>query len=280
MTLTIILAINSNAQTFESNFLGEDYLLYKGVLFKLKDNADPGYFSYTFYSDLKYFQSDYEDINVIYPEKEYHFNTIKDSLANRIFIVEDIVDKNGGAYTGSSFLYGPPIFILKDTTTKQKIYYKYDSKDESKFQFNTSKIVLDEKIYSKMVRNVDDFTDVIELYPYYGTSSMNIHKYIRKTGTFYYLWLDTHGSTVVVDGTGVIILFTDGTKWTNPEKIDVEADSKGFEYHAFITLTQADLITFSTKKIKKIRLYIFDEEVNSFDADKFKIFAKCIREAK
>ena len=83
-----------------------------------------------------------------------------------------------------------------------------------------------------------------------------------------------------VNKTGVIILFTDGTKWTRQSEIDVDAESDGFEYSAFIPLTQEDLITFSTKKIKKFRLYIYDEEIGSCDADRFKIFVKCIKGSK
>ncbi len=109
---------------------------------------------------------------------------------------------------------------------------------------------------------------------------MIIYKHINKGKSVYYLSLRTYGSTVNVNETGVIILFTDGTKWTRQSKIDVDAESSGFEYSAFITLALTDLTTFSTKKIKKFRLYIYDEVVNSSDADKFKLFVKCVKETK
>ena len=86
----ILICLTSNAQKFEHNYLGKDFLLYKGAFFKLKEDASVDGFSHAFYSDLKYCQSSY-DKNVIYSAKEYYFNTAKDSLLNRVFIVENII---------------------------------------------------------------------------------------------------------------------------------------------------------------------------------------------
>ena len=296
LTLTTIF-FNANSQTFKHNFLGSDFMLYKGTLLKLKDDKIL-LLSFAFYSDLKYCQSDLN--TVIYPDtagitfhssstEKYKFITVKDSLANRIFIVQDIVDKSGGSCnTNTTFSFpDKPIFILKDTATQQLIYYKYDKEYENNFPFNTSPIdfsTLEKTFCSKIFRKVDDFTEDVKLsspmYTAYKIASMIIYKDISKTKTSYYLRLNTKGSTVTVNGTGATILFTDGTKWSKPDKIDVKAGSNGFDYSAFITLTQADLVTLTTKAIKKYRLYIYDEEVNQSDADKFKIYVKCIREAK
>ncbi|SFI14090.1 hypothetical protein [Halpernia frigidisoli] len=67
--------------TFEQNYLGDEFSLYKGVLLKLIDNPISG-FDHTFYSDIKYCQSAYDN-NVIYPDTKYNFVTVKDSLKNR-----------------------------------------------------------------------------------------------------------------------------------------------------------------------------------------------------
>lgn len=286
LILTILIfGLKSNAQIYEHNFLGEDFLLYKGVFVKLKDGALSG-FGHTFYSDLKYCQSAYDN-NVIYPNTKYNYNTEKDSLVNHIFIVENIVDKNGITWNDkikSSYL-DKPLIVLKDTLTKQIIYYKYDKEYENNFPFNTSKISYDEKVFcSKLKREIDDFTGEIKISSPISSgrqlSPMTIYKHINKSKTVYYLRLRTYGSTLNVSETGVIVLFTDGTKWIKQSKIDVDAESNGFEYSAFINLTPTDLISFSTKKIKKFRLYIYDKEVNSSDADKFKLFVKCVKETK
>jgi hypothetical protein len=277
-----LIFIHSKAQTFEPNFLGNDFQLYKGSLLKLKDDAITG-FSFSFYSDIKYCKTDYDN-NVVYPDLQYNFNTAKDSLANRVFKVDDIVDNDGVSLKNSSSLDNK-IFILKDVTTNQIIYFKYDSENDFNFPFNTSKIVLDEKIFcSKIERSIDDFTGNIKfnspLFTNLGIASTIIYKEIKNNKTVYFLSLKTSGSTVIVNGIGVTILFTDGTKWVKSSKVDIQAENEGFVYSSFINLTPADLITFSTKKIKKFRLNIFDEEINSSEADKFKIYVKCIKEAK
>jgi hypothetical protein len=271
--------------TFEQNFLGEEFFLYKGVLLKLIDNPISG-FGHAFYSDLKYCQSAYDN-NVIYPDTKYNFNTVKDSLMNRIFIVENIIDKTGKEWneTAKTDYFTNPLFVLKDTLTGQIIYYKYDKVYKHFFPFNTSKINYPADYFcSKIEKEKDEFTGEIKfsspLMSGRQISPMTIYKHINKGKAVYYLSLRTTGSTVNVNETGVIILFQDGSKWTRASKIDVDAGSTGFDYSAFITLTPADLITFSTKKIKKFRLYIYDEEVNSSDADIFKLYTECIKNSK
>ncbi len=272
--------LKSNAQTFENNFLGDDFMLYKGVYFKLKEDAISG-FNHVFYEDIKYCQSLY-DKKVIYPETKFFFRTEKDSLANKIFLVDKIISKNGNVHSGLSSLYDNPIFILKDTVTKKIIYYKYDKQYEFNFPFITTKINFDEKAFcTKIESQKDDFTNVLKfnspISNNYEISPMIIYKEINDSKSKYFLSLRTNGSTVNVDGTGVIILFSDGSKWTKPVKINVKAGKDNFIYTAFINLTPEDLNIFSTKKIKKYRLYIYDEIINPSDADKFNIYVNCIK---
>lgn len=274
------------AQTaFEHNFLGDEFPLYKGVFIKLIDDSASG-FGHTFYSDLKYCQSAYDD-NVIYPDTKYKFNTVGDSLKNRVFFIENIVDKTGQEWNDSSKedYFAKPLFVLKDTASGQKIYYKYDKDFELSFPFNTSKINYPANYFcSKLEKEKDEFTNKVKISsPIISggkISPMTIYKHISNGKSVYYLSLRTIGKTVNINKSGVIVLFQDGTKWTRASQIDVEAESNGFEYSAFISLTPTDLLTFSTKKIKKFRLYIYDEEVNSSAAERFKLFTECIKKAK
>ena len=66
----------------------------------------------------------------------------KSSLKNKTFLVENIIDKTGQEWNENSKTdyFAKPIFLLKDTLTGQKIYYKYDKEYEHNFPFNTSKI--------------------------------------------------------------------------------------------------------------------------------------------
>tara|TARA_R110001632_G_scaffold219438_1_gene348973 strand:- start:292 stop:1164 length:873 start_codon:yes stop_codon:yes gene_type:complete len=273
-----------NAQTFKENFLGEDFMQYKGALLKLKDNPISK-FSYKFYSDLEYCQNPY-DRNVIYPDIKYSFSTVKDSLSNRTFKVEDIVGKDGGPFSGRLSLSNKPILVLKDTKTGQTIYYVYGKKYDYEFPFLVSGIEIDAAVFcAKIERKADDFTDELSFHsPSFNgsqASSMTINKYIKGSDTDYYLSLRAYGASVSVGETGVIILFQDGTKMNKPsEEIDVDAGENGYTYSAWITLTAAEVESFSVKTIKKFRLYIYDKEVSPSEADKFTHYAKCIVDKK
>lgn len=137
---------------------------------------------------------------------------------------------------------------------------------------------------AEIEKKKDDFTDELRfnspIMNGLHTSRMTIFKYVAEDKATYYLSLRTVGSTVSVNKTGVIVLFEDGTKWMKDSEIDVKAGSDGFNYSAFITLKSADLKTFSTKKVKKFRLYIYDEDVDPVDAEKFMRYTECIRAAK
>jgi hypothetical protein len=286
LLLTILtFVLKSNAQTLESNFLGDDFLQYKGVYFTIKDDKKSG-LSCMMYDSLIYLQKPY-DKNVIYPESKNSPYSNYDSLQGRTFVVDNIVDKAGADWTveKKGNVFDKPIMMLRDTITNQVIYYSYDASSSYNFIFNTSKIVFDQKFAcSKIERKIDDFTKEININSpitsRYSISPMIIYKDIIKGNAVYRLNLTTTGSTINVNETGVIILFDDGTKWTKQSKINVSAGSYGYQYTSYITLNANDLITFSTKKIKKFRLYIYDQEVSSNDGDMFKMYVKCVKETK
>lgn len=282
-TLFVMALTNLTAQTFNENFLGEDFLQYKGALFKLKDNTISG-FGHAFYADLQYCQKPFDN-NVIYPDTKYSFNTVKDSLINRIFLVEDIIGKDGNAFSGGSY-FDKPIFLLRDTTTKQAIYYLYDKQYQHNFPFLTSKITFDiNALCAKIERKTDDFTNEITINnPIIEggkISSMILYKTITNSKVLYSLNLSTYGNTVNVGESGVIILFDDGTKMNKPSiKVDVNSNAKGFEYTAYIPLTETEVKLLTTKKITKFRLFIYDEVVSPSFAEKFTYYVKCVMDKK
>jgi hypothetical protein len=241
-------------------------------------------FTGAFYDDLKYLQSNFDE-NVIYPDSVYKYITVKDSLINRIFAVEKIIDKSGDEYN-TLVNYSKPIFILKDTLTKQIIYFRYDYQNESNFPFLISRIKFDEKVLcSQIEKYIDEFTGEIKfsspMFDNHNFLSTSVEKVINNAKTQYFLSLTTHGSTAVVNGTGATILFTDGTKLIkSTAKVDVNVTSDGFDYSVFMSLTPSDLALLKTKKIKKFRLYIFDEDVKSIESERFKVYMNCIVNAK
>jgi len=284
--IILITFFKSDAQKFESIFLGDDFLHYKGSFLKIKSDASWG-FPYAFYEDLKYCKSAY-DRNVIYPDTdpEHSFKTVKDSLFNRIFVVVDIVDIEGNIYKDTVSFQEKPIFILKDTTTKQVIYYKYDKNNKNSFPFSTSNIDLKKRIIcAKIERKIDEFTGELKLNSPILINNriarMIIYKEINKLKKIsYFLVLSTIGKSVTVTGTGAIILFDDETKWSKEVKVEVKAGQNEFEYSVFINLTPKDLEIFSTKVIKKFRLYVFDQEIKLSDAEEFRLYVQCLKDLK
>lgn len=87
-------------------------------------------------------------------------------------------------------------------------------------------------------------------------------KVIKKNSIRYYLSLDTKGQIVSLYKRDIIILFTDGSKMNKNDEISCEVSSGGgaYDYSAFLSLSENDLLILKKKAIKKFRLYIYDNE--------------------
>lgn len=283
----ILLVIISNhlyCQDYHSIFLGKNFIQYKGCYLKLKTITPP--LIRQFYNNLDNCQSALDN-NVIYPYENQKGRTINDSLSNRIFLVEKIIDKNGNDYNQKNGISEESFFVLKDTLSKEIIYFRYNAFNENLFPFYVSNVTFNESIYCKNIKeNFDEFSKTKE----FDTpmlidgrySLVRIYKKIQNKDVTYYLSLTAYGNTPVVDGKDVDIIFTDGTKWTRKCKINVEVNEDDVEYNpyvysAFIILTNNDLETFSLKKIDKYRLYIFDEDINYVDSEIYKIYFNCLK---
>lgn len=133
----------------------------------------------------------------------------------------------------------------------------------------------------KVERNVDDFTGEINISsPSFTRCAVPIVilKTIKKLKkTHYYLSLRAYGNTLNVNKKEISVLFVDGTKWNKQSSIETEYDDGGYTYSAFIDLSPKDLVLFSTKKIKKFRLYIYDKDININDSEKFCEYIKLVK---
>ena len=110
-------------------------------------------------------------------------------------------------------------------------------------------------------------------------SPLVLYKEVINNKTYYYLSLRTYGTTISVAKVGAIILFDDGTKLNKPSvKIDVDVsyESQGYQYSAYTLLSAADINMLCNKKVSKFRLYVYDEEINPWFAEKFTYYVKCI----
>lgn len=109
---------------------------------------------------------------------------------------------------------------------------------------------------------------------------ISISKVINNGKSIYYLMLQTKGGTLNLNIKGVYLLFTDGKKWIKlNEKIDVDFDD-GYNYSAFIRLTEEDLKLFQSKKVSRFRLYIYDGNVSNADSEKFILQTNFIQKLK
>ena len=192
---------------------------------------------------------------------------------------------NGRSYTVLAIIDTLEVkFIhLSDIKTKKNIFYKIPSSIINSYfphniPFTTNNVnYTDEYFKNHIDKVVDDFTDEIKINsPIFD--DMCFIKIVKVNKTVdYYLRLTTSSYSVNVLEKGVIILFTDNTKLNKPNvDIDIKASSYGYNYSAFIPLTLNDLKLLKTKKIKKYRLYIHDEDVDSEDSEKFNGFVNYI----
>ena len=93
------------------------------------------------------------------------------------------------------------------------------------------------------------------------------------------LSLSTVGQTYNFGKKGVMIVFTDGTRWqrkTTPIMVDQEAG--GYQYSAHLALTDEDIALFSERTIDEFRLSIYDRDVTDAEAEMFAEQVGCLVE--
>lgn len=175
--------------------------------------------------------------------------------------------------------------IQKKREYETKKEYEEKQKEDSILKSQIINIYGD-SIAKHIKCNIDDFTGKVTYYTplcidhYNKCYSAIAYKIIANTEVRYYLSFKAIGNIPIVDGSGVKVLFIDNTVWEKLVSIDVEATEKGFKYSVYIPVTYNDIDVFASKKIKKFRLYIFDETVGEDKADDFMRYVKCLKMAK
>ena len=144
--------------------------------------------------------------------------------------------------------------------------------------------VVEEPTYTKAYQNppidreIDKFTGELTIST--KQSDVKLLKCINKNKpTVYYLRLESEAATINYGCKGVTVLFTDGTKWIkSSEKVDMNYyGTTTFYATAFISLTPSDIKIFQTKNIASYRLYIYDTDITSEEANGFnKSFNKVV----
>ncbi|CAA7195417.1 MULTISPECIES: hypothetical protein [Chryseobacterium] len=239
-------------------FVGDDLELLKGkYLIALPKNEDFQKFGFDYlYTSEEMNHSD------TYKRKKGHSGSNYIDVVDKKFLLTDYkkIDKILGDY----------ILLLKDEEGNS-VYFLYDSKTPSRFPFKTSEpLIFPEEHYcSKIDIKKDKFTNKITKY----SPLLEPISFVKNNG--YFISLKTYGSTPVVDGTGVIILLSNGQKIKKTTKIDIDISSGKYKYSAFIPLTTADINLLTKNIIDDFKLYIF-ENVQKLNGEAYKEYLKCI----
>lgn len=284
---TFFCGVSLWCQTYKPRYyLGADVMLYKGTSVKVNEAYKSGFYK-VFYDDFAYAKRS-ASVYVAYPLAKSEGMSMVDSLINRTFFVENIVDKNGDTlrsdYQTSRF--ERPILVLRDIQTNDTLYYKYDTSNELFFPFD---VVLDLKemnLCSRLKRSVNYATgDVQYAIPSLqgqGSISVNLTKKIA-TGQipYYQIDIELNDPNLSFDEKrrGVIITFSDGRVWTQPYKIKADIYKDGFIYSVSMRLTVVDLFIFKTRNIRSVKLYEYEDIIFNGDSDKFKIYIDCLEKA-
>ncbi len=110
-------------------------------------------------------------------------------------------------------------------------------------------------------------------------NSIIFYKTIKGNDTVYSFKLKSYGSTCVVDGKGVIIILSDGSRIVRPtEKINVDVNSsgQGFTYSAYVYPSKNEISQLLNSSITDYRLYIFDTNVSPRGGKVYQRIINCL----
>jgi len=133
--------------------------------------------------------------------------------------------------------------------------------------FNTFSQTIDcsQIVTSSIDKITNKQTKITTHLPFKGTyalveSPVTYMQTIKDGDTTVYMSLQSYGTTLTVDGKGVILLLSDGTKMEWPDvKIDYAPHTGAYwKYTAFIELNKVEIERISKNEIEIIRLYIYD----------------------
>lgn len=240
----------------------------------------------------------FDDINakkVVFPSDKNDWETKKDSLVGHDFKVINIFEFDGSLFKRTNSKETRVYLQLLDLQRRDTLLLKYFDDSEYNFPFIaygdmntvlTESEILSEKINDRIKIYSDEFTgnvsisspESLKLSDPDEYSTIGLTKIKSKNKISYFLRLNTSGITLNYDAVGVIVLFTDGSKWQKSNaKINVESGSgKYWNYRAFINLNNSDLEYFKSKKVKKFRLYIHDHEIDPEESSVFRYSVKQI----
>lgn len=253
-----------NLGLFAQNFPGKDVELLVGKEIKVLPKAvslqEYGYDGF------------YKDSNL---RRKYaccqSYNSKYKALENKIFKVISYEPYTNSIGTNKFKL------LIENEETGQ-IYFDYSSEFEHSFPFEViGGLDFPEGYLCKYIEETKDKFDNKITYRSPFPAPIEFIKVKNKEQVFTFMRISVYGSTVNLGKTGVIILLENGEKIEKSDaKIDTDVSNygKGYDYSAFITLTDEDIMKLKSNLITDVRLYIYDRSIK--DGVILKEYLKCI----
>ena len=285
--LILLFAKEVISQEYERMFYGDEMEQYIDSRIVVNDRAIKGFYA-TFYSDLKTLGSGHEDL-IAYPRLSDKFMTEKDSLKKSSLKIVNVIGEDGTPIMDGDFInmISNPLLVIEEENTGNIIYFKYDSKDESKFPFLLAlEEVKQGNLCNYIDKNVDAYSGKIEYSSPQQLKGMNeppirLFKNFTKSNSYYVSEFMLESSSLLVGKKGLTVLFTDGTVWEKPSvSISVNVTNSGYTYAASIILSDSEMEDFNLKTIKSYKLYILDVPLGAFEASKLKSYSACLLNVK
>lgn len=270
--------------SFSQDFVGKDAYLFKGATVKPVEASSEGLKEYMYKNFYLHFDTVTKLLTKDYigkkklPFKPFQTGEYASTSVSQYDKLLGQEYKVIGVYNEANE-YDKDKFVLALNNAAGTIYYEYDPRYKHDLELAVIGGLNFPAGYfcTKLTTTVDKFTKKTSIYsPEEG--GVTFIKNIEGTDTTVYLSVSNYGTTVVVDGKGLIVLFEDGTKFEKPNVgIDVKvADKGGFNYRAFLKITKEELALFASKKVTDTRLYIYDRTLQP-DATKLILqYAKCM----
>ena len=165
--------------------------------------------------------------------------------------------------------YFNAVLTLEQSPTKGRepsiVYFKYSTDLESLWPFEiVGGLVIPEGFYcSKIEIKNDKFTDKRRSYSPL-LEDISLSKYEEEDVVTIYMSLKVNGSTLNLNGKGVILLLEDGSKINLPnETIEANVSDYGWEYTAFFSLSDENINKLKASPITDYRLYIYDKTIEN-----------------
>lgn len=242
-------------------------------------------------------QEDLKNKKVSFPDK--HGITKRDSLIGKVFYVNGaFIDRGERVEKVKGGLFDIYYLEVFDKVSDKKYYIKYFYDNSLSFPFYaypTIEVISKHGVdYANIYRNAleyyqDDFTgektisspsnlDIENNKNFYSeTSPLRLMKSKLKNGVIkYYLLMYAHDFDLTVSEKGAWVLFSDGSKLSKPmAKIGVNSGyGRHFTYSCKIPITLSEFNLFKSKKVKKTRLYIHEEDMSSVNSTLLPLYAK------